>query len=480
MEKRKVDVAVIGAGTAGLGAFHEARKLTENVVITEGGAYGTTCARVGCMPSKLLIAAANAAHDARHATLFGVHAQSLVVNGREVMERVRRERDRFVCSVVDAIDRIPAECRIRGSTRFLSPHRLQVGDGLELEADRIVIATGSRTSVPDFLKSAADRLLESDDVFELEDLPGSVAVFGPGVIGLELGQALSRLGVRVCMFGVSGSIGPIRDEGIRGAALEYFNEEFYLDPKANASQVERVGDGVEVSYRHRDKGEITETFDYVLAATGRRPNVDRVGLEHSGLELDDHGMPDHDPYTMRCGNSHIFLAGDANHETPLLHEASDEGHIAGSNAGRYPDVQPGRRRASLTVVFTEPQIATVGTTIDQVEEQDRHRYGVGEVSFEDQGRSKVIGKNRGRLRLYGERDTGRFVGAEMFGPAGEHLGHLLAWAVQARMTVLEMLAMPFYHPVLEEAIRTALRHLSADLQLGPDIVDACIECGPGT
>lgn len=479
MEQRKVDVAIIGAGTAGLGAYRDARKYTDNLVLIESGPYGTTCARVGCMPSKLLIAAAEAAHDARHAALFGVHANELQINGREVMARVQRERDHFVQSVIESVESIPEHLRIRGHARFVGPGRLRVDDNLEIEAGRIIIATGSRPKVPGFLKEAGDRLVDSDSLFELPDLPGSVAVFGPGVIGLELGQALSRLGVRVSMFGLGGAIGPIQDDAIRAEAGRIFNEEFYLDPDAKVSEVKRSAEGVAITYQHREQGEITETFDYLLAATGRTPNMDRVDIENSGLELDEQGIPQHNPNTMRCGNSSIFVAGDVSNEVPLLHEASDEGHIAGTNAGRYPDVRSTPRRTPLAIVFTAPQIASVGQTSGNLEGREGQSYGVGEVSFANQGRSRVMGKNQGLLRLYGEYGTGLFLGAEMLGPAAEHIGHLLAWAVQNRMTVFQMLEMPFYHPVVEEGVRTALRDLSHNLNMGPQLEDQCMECGPG-
>ena len=491
METRKVEVAIIGAGTAGLGAYREVQKHTANLVLIEGGAYGTTCARVGCMPSKLLIAAADAAHDAQHADLFGVHAQ-VSVAGREVMARVRRERDRFVGFVLDSIERLPAEQRLRGDVRFLGPHLLQVGghqnegergeqggQGIQVEAERIVIATGSRSNVPGFLRAAGDRLLDNASLFELEDLPASVAVFGPGIIGLELGQALARLGVDVRMFGVSGSIGSIQDPRIAEEAKRCFNDEFYLDPKAEVSDVKRTDGGVAVTYKHRQRGEITEIFEYLLAATGRRPNIDRLDIEKSGLALDDKGMPRYDQSSMQCGESHIFIAGDVNNDSPLLHEASDEGHIAGTNAGRFPDVRPGLRRAPLSVVFTSPQIASVGLNISQIEDRYPQGYGVGEVSFEGQGRSRVLGRNRGLLRVYGERGSGVFLGAEMFGPAAEHIAHLMAWAVQSRMTVSQMLEMPFYHPVIEEGLRTALRELNHALGMGPEVENSCLECGPG-
>src|SRR5678816_1015549 len=207
--KNFVDVAVIGAGTAGLAAYRAARASGASAVIIEGGAYGTTCARVGCMPSKLLIAAAEAAHAVHRAPGFGVHADGpLRIDGREVMARVRRERDRFVGFVIGGVENIPAGDRIRGTAKFIDARTLDI-DGRRLTARSIVIATGSRPSVPPILCGLGERLIVNDDVFSWHDLPRSVAVFGPGVIGLEIGQALSRLGVRVVVLGRGGRLGPI-------------------------------------------------------------------------------------------------------------------------------------------------------------------------------------------------------------------------------------------------------------------------------
>lgn len=479
MSDRHVDVAVIGAGTAGLSAYRQARDYAEKVVLIEGGAYGTTCARVGCMPSKLLIAAAEAAHHARHTDTFGVHVDAVRVDGRAVLQRVRTERDRFVGSVLKSVDEIPAEDRIEGTARFEDDHTLLIDDSVRVRADRIVIATGSRTNVVPFLEDAGRRLMTSDDVFEWEDLPSSVAVFGPGVIGLELGQALSRLGVRVRMFGVGGAVGPIQDDEIRTIALQTFNEEFPLDPDATTHGIRETDNGVEITFDDVDGHKATETFDYLLAVTGRRPNVDRLGLENTSLELDDRGVPSFDRYTLQCAGSHIFIAGDANNEIPLLHEAADQGRIAGTNAGRFPDVRVGLRRTPLAVVFSDPQIATAGRTIQQTDERCKGCYAIGSVNFDNQGRSRVMGKNRGLLRVYGEHGSGRFMGAEMFGPAAEHIAHLLAWSAQQRLTVADMLDMPFYHPVVEEGLRTALRDLNHKLKLGPVGPEHCLDCGPG-
>jgi dihydrolipoamide dehydrogenase len=228
---------------------------------------------------------------------------------------------------------------------------------------------------------------------------------------------------------------------------------------------------------------IEERFDYVLAATGRRPNIGTLALENTDLELDQKGIPLHDRHTGRCGSSSIYIAGDVSNDIPLLHEAADEGRISGGNAGRSlrsPDeVRARLRRTPLGVVFTDPQIASVGQNLEEIRKNYNNCYAIGEVSFEDQGRSRVMNKNRGLLRVYGEKGTGLLLGAEMFGPAAEHVAHQLAWVIQLRLTVSEILELPFYHPVIEEGVRTALRDLNHKLHKGPQMPSACLDCGPG-
>jgi dihydrolipoamide dehydrogenase len=461
MKSRKVDVAVIGTGSAGLAAYRAAKKWTPNVVVIEGGPYGTTCARVGCMPSKLLIAAAEAAEAVREAPAFGVMADAPQIDGAAVMDRVRRERDRFVGFVVESVESIPAKDRVRGMATFLDDRRLQVGEDLVIEADRIVIATGSSPGYPRHFAELGDRLLVNDDIFDWQDLPKRVAVFGPGVIGLELGQALHRLGVEVVMFGIDNIVGPLTDPKVRDVAHQAFAEEFYLDPDAQVHRMQRQGDSVIIEFTDKKGRDSMTRVDYVVAATGRRPNVDKLGLENTSLPLDERGVPLFDAHTLRVGDSHVFIAGDATNDKPLLHEASDEGRIAGDNAGRYRDVRPGARRTPLGIVFSDPQIAMIGDTFAEL---DGRNVVIGEVSFENQGRSRVMLKNKGLLRVYADGRNGLLLGAEMVGPRAEHIGHLLAWAHQSELTVADMLALPFYHPVIEEGLRTALR--DACRQLG--------------
>jgi dihydrolipoamide dehydrogenase len=474
----ETDVAIIGAGTAGMSAYRAALAHTSRVLLIESGVYGTTCARVGCMPSKLLIAAADAAHAVANAGRFGVYCERQVIDGQAVMARVRAERDRFVGFVVEAVERWPQAHRLVGEARFIDDGLLQVG-ATRVRAQRIVIATGSSPRVPAaWRRELGERLIVNDDVFGWTDLPRSVAVVGAGVIGLELAQALHRLGVRVRLYSLTEHPGPLTDPVLQRLSHEVFAAELPLSAGLAAIEPRREADGVVVRAVAHDGQTQEERFDFLLAATGRSPNVASLGLEHTSLPLDAHGVPEHDLFSTQVPGHPVFIAGDAAQDRPLLHEAADEGRIAGDNAGRYPDVRMRPRRAPLAVVFTEPQIALAGASHAELL-RDGIAFETGTASFEDQGRSRVIGRNQGAVHVYGERHTGRFLGAEMIGPAAEHIAHLLAWSVQRGDTVQQMLDSPFYHPVVEEGLRTALRQLQRALRMGPPPVERCLDCGPG-
>ena len=232
-----------------------------------------------------------------------------------------------------------------------------------------------------------------------------------------------------------------------------------------------------MTYSEKGEQKVAE-FACLLAATGRRSNLDELNLKEAGVTLNERGMPAFNEATGQIEDKPLFIAGDVSNAHPLLHEAADDGRIAGDNAGSFPVIRARPRRAPLSVVFTDPQIALVGARFSDLDNSTTS-FAVGQVSFEDQGRSRVIGKNKGILRVYGEQGTGVFLGAEMIGPAAEHLGHLLSWSVQHRLTVQQMLDSPFYHPVIEEGVRTALRQLNRELRMGPVPVEGCLDCGPG-
>lgn len=462
MHTHTVDVAVIGAGTAGLAAYRTAHAEGRRAVIIEGGPGGTTCAREGCMPSKLLIAAAHAAHAARDADAFGVRVPEVDVDFDAVMRRVRSERDRFVGFVLRSVDGLASADRVRGWARFTGRSedgRLVIDVAgssrhMRVEARSVVIATGSSDHRLPFEPALGDLVSHAADVFEWTERPERLVVFGPGAIGLELGLALQRLGSEVEVLGLGGFLGPLTDPDVKRAALEAFSRQLDIDPDVEDMEVHREGDEVVVT-RTLAGRRFERRFDHAVVAVGRRPNLDPLDLAALGVR-----QPEIDRETLQLGALPIFVAGDATGDRALLHEAADEGRIAGRNAARFPDVEPGERRTPIGIVFADPQLALVGSPLAAL---DPTRIAIGSADYGDQGRSRVMRENRGWLSVYVDCDTGRMLGAELAHPRAEHLAHTLAWAHQLGLTVHDMLALPFYHPVIEEGLRTALRDARAQL-----------------
>jgi dihydrolipoamide dehydrogenase len=416
------------------------------------------------MPSKLLIAAADAAHAIAAAPLFGVHAGEPRIDGGAVMQRVQRERDRFVGFAVAETEKAPAADRLRGHARFVAPTTLMVDDRIRVEARAVVVATGSSPVVPTPFDAIREHVLTSDDVFELADLPRSLAVIGTGIIALELGQAMHRLGVRTAFFTPFDALGPLSDPEVMAIVRRDLCTELDMRLLTTITAASPGPDGITLRWRDREGKPGEERFEQVLVAAGRRPNVAGLGLEHTGLVLGAGGLPAVDLATAQCGDAPIFFAGDADGTLPLLHEAADEGRIAGANAMLWPKVERHERRTPIAVAFTDPQMALAGV---RYAERPPRCAAVGTVFFDDQGRARVGGRNRGIMRLYADVETGTIAGAEMFGPGMEHLAHLLAWAIQSHITVEAALTMPFYHPVLEEGLRTGLRDLARNLRTAP-------------
>ncbi len=466
MKTINVDVAIIGAGSAGLNARREAEKAGQSWVLIDGGPLGTTCARVGCMPSKLLIAAAEAAHEVGKAHKFGIHVDldTLEVDAEEVFDRVRRERDRFVGFVVSDIEAL-GEKLLRGYARFADETTLIVDNHTTVEAEAVVIATGSTPFVPPILEDFMEdeRVMTSADIFDLHEVPPRLAVIGAGVIGMELGQALGRLGSNVTCFDISERIGFFSDDAVNDTAREAFSEEMTLHLGVPPEKVEATDEGIAITFvPSGDDEAVTEVFSHLLVSAGRRPNVRGMGLEDLDLPRDEADHIISHECSMQIGETPIFIAGDAANHRPILHEASDEGRIAGHNASNYPDVNVAFRRAPMGVAFTSPQMGYVGK---RWEELDADEVVVGEVSYANQGRARVMLRNQGLVRLYANKRDCVLVGGELCGPDVEHTAHLLAWAIQQRLRVPEILRFPFYHPVVEEGIRTALRDLAKQLKV---------------
>lgn len=447
MTRHVADVAVIGAGTAGLAAERHARRRGAETRLIDPGFAGTTCATVGCMPSKLLIAAADAAHGATHADQFGVHTE-VQIRGAEVFERVRRMRDDFARGVRDAIAELPEGVRLQARARFAAPGELTLDTGDMVEARAVVIATGASPNIPKPYEAVVDKVLTNETVFELDDLPASLGVIGAGPLGLELAQAMHRLGVRVEVFDTGDRLAGLPAETSR-VLYDVLSDAFPIhlgcapDPSPHPECVALAWQGG------------SARFERLLLAAGRPPALDALALENAGLDLDDHGTPLFDPCTMQCGDAPVFIVGDANHDRPVLHEASDEGTVAGSNAATWPDISETNRKVPFSIAFTRPETGLIG----DIPEAEDAACVTAEADYGDQGRAKVTGRAHGLVRLHARAEDGRLVGASLCAPDGEHLAHLLAWAIQSHMTASDMLEMPFYHPTLEEGLQPALREI---------------------
>jgi len=349
---KEYDVAIIGAGTAGLTARSQVAKQTDNYVVIDDGILGTTCARVGCMPSKVLIEAANTYHRRLQFEQFGIHgADTLKVDRKAVMRHVRDLRDQFTGGVKKGMQAWESHL-IRKRARFMDANTLDLGDET-IRTKKIIIATGSKPIVPGAWKPHSDYLVDTDAFFELTDLPPRMAVIGLGMVGIELGQALKRLGVDVIGMTLDKAVGGLTDPEIQAYAFDTFADDMTIR-LGNAEILGEEEGGLKVGCNDE-----SWVVDKVLLTMGRRPEVHDMGLEHLGIELDNRGLPPFDPTTFQIEDLPVFIVGDANAMRPILHEAADEGWIAGYNAVAEESTCF-QRRTFLSIAFTEPNICMIG------------------------------------------------------------------------------------------------------------------------
>ncbi len=458
---REVDVAILGAGSAGLFALSQVKRETDNYVLINGGELGTTCARVGCMPSKVLIQVAEDFHRKSIFEREGIDgAEELSIDIPAAMEHVQDLRDVFVDRTLGVTDELDETHLIDGYAKFVSNDTVEV-NGEQIKAKSIIIATGSTPVIPSAWQDFADDVVTTDEFFELEDLPESMAVIGLGSIGLEIGQSLHRMGVKVIGVDQLETVAKLEDEEVNRLAVAVIGKEFPLW-LGQAAILEKIDNGIQVT-----AGENQQVVDKVLASLGRKPNLDNLNLQATDIKLDANGIPLYDPLTMQIGDLPIYIAGDVNADRPLLHEAGHEGRVAGYNAVHHP-VEKFKRKVALGITFCEPNIATAGAQLSELNEED---IAIGEIQFSPVGRALIMGKNRGLLRLYVRKSDGLLLGACMCCVKAENLAHLISWSIQSGMSVFDMLKMPFYHPVIEEALQAALYNVLAQLDIKHDLVE---------
>lgn len=450
---REVDVAIIGAGTAGLYALRAVREATENFLLIDGGKLGTTCARAGCMPSKAAIQVAEDFHRRGMLDRYGVQGgESLSVDVADALRHVRELRDLFVGRVVAGQQERTGDRFVRGMARFVAPTVLEV-DGQTITARKVIIASGSHAYIPKEWQAFRDRILTTEEIFEQQMLPDSLAAIGLGAVGLELGQALSRMGLAVTGIDKAKTVAGLQDPVVNQKAIDIMGQEFPLW-LGNSAELREEGGKLRVI-----AGERSVVVDKALVSMGRVPSVDALGLDALGVPLDARGVPTYDPHTMQIADLPVFITGDAAGHRQLQHEAADDGRIAGYNAVHEP-ATAFKRKTPLAITFCDPNIATVGRAFSEL---DPRGTAIGQVDLAPSGRAIVMGKNKGVVRVYADKSSGRLLGGAMISPKGENLAHLLAWSIEQDLTAFDLLKMPFYHPVIEETLQAAIYSVVKEL-----------------
>ncbi|MCO4847862.1 MAG: FAD-dependent oxidoreductase [Yoonia sp.] len=358
---KDIDVAIIGAGTAGLLARAEGAKVTDSYRVFDPGPLGTTCARTGCMPSKAFLQPAHDYHRrAAFAALGSKGAKDVQAIGAAVLAQTRALRDDLTGGVADGMEDWSETHLVRKAPAFTADGALHAGD----EAFRpraTVIATGTRPVVPqDWRDALGDRLVATEMFFEMPDIPARIAVIGLGPVGLELGQALVRLGASVTGFDPSPMQGGISDPVLQNCLERSIGRDMQI-VQASANPRLAPDGSVTVTW---DRGEIT--VDCVLMAMGRKPNIENLKRERTGVDISEDGHPVLQPGHLNALGTSIYFAGDVSGGPALLHEAADEGRVAGFYAARGKDAVFSRR-VPLGIVFADP--LTAGTTAANLEGQ---------------------------------------------------------------------------------------------------------------
>lgn len=428
-ERYDYDLVIVGSGGAGMAAAIRASELGRTAAVIEGGeVVGGTCVNVGCIPSKNLIEAAHHYHTAR--TRFPGIApcepdlawQEVLRQKREVVEQLRREK---YLAVLDAYEGVTL---LRGRAELLGGSRVRVGER-EVRARKIVVATGARPAMPPIPGLEDAGALDSTTAMELERLPRSLIVLGGGAIGLELGQAFSRFGVRVVVVEAQDRILPTEDPDVSETlrrALEAEGMEIHTGVTVTRVSRDEAGFTLEVQ-NGGTRGELPG--EQLLVATGRRPNTEGLGLEAAGVETDRRGSIRVDEY-MRTSNPDVFAAGDVNGAPAFVYVAALGGGIAAQAAlAELTGEEPIRIDLAATprVTFTDPQVAAVG-----MREDDARAAGlvpkVTSMPVDVLPRAMVSHRRAGVVKLVADATTDRLLGAHIVAP---HAGDIIGEAVLA-------------------------------------------------
>jgi dihydrolipoamide dehydrogenase len=458
------ELLVIGGGPGGYTAAIRAAQRGLDTTLVERDAYGGTCLNYGCIPSKAFITAADVAHRAATAETMGVYADPAVDAAR-----LREWKDGVVDRLTGGVERL-CEANgvelVEGTAEFDGPHTARVAHGGEgrgaetIEFEQCILATGSRpTEIPDF--SFADApVLSSRDALALDRLPDELVVVGAGYIGMELSTTFAKLGTDVTVVELLEDALPGYEPDVTRVVRERAEQvgvDFAFGEAASDWQPADDG-GVIVATESEGEGEGDERSSYradaVLVAVGREPVSDTVNLAAAGLEPDDRGFVPTDDRA-RTERDHVFAVGDVAGEPMLAHVASTEGLVAAEVAAGEPAALD--YQAAPAVVFTDPEIGTVGMTQAEADAAGFDPV-VGSFPFSASGRAMTLGETDGFVRLVADGEAGFVLGGQIVGPDASELIAEVALAVELGATLEDVAATIHTHPTLSEATMEAAEH----------------------
>jgi dihydrolipoamide dehydrogenase len=445
------DLIVIGAGPGGYVAAIRAAQLGLNVACVEDeAALGGTCLRVGCIPSKALLEASERYHEAKHGLLdFGVKTSGVELD----LPRMLAKKTSVVGALTQGVAHLFKKNRVtryHGHGRLLAKGRVVVEgeERTELSATHIILATGSKPATLPGVVLDGDRIGSSTEALSYPEVPPKLVVIGAGYIGLELGSVWKRLGADVTVVEYLDRILPGMDSEIADEAERVFEKQglvLKLGSAVTRASADAQGVTVEIA------GKEPLRCDRLLVAVGRVPNTQGLGLEAVGIELDPRGRIPVDQH-FRTYVEGVYAVGDLIRGPMLAHKASEEGVacveqiVTGFGHVNY-DAIPG-------IVYTHPEIASVGKTEDELREQ-KTPYKKGVFPFIANGRARALGNTEGRVKMLAHADTDRLLGVHVIGARAGDLIAEAAVAIEFGASSEDLARSVHAHPTLAEAMKEA-------------------------
>jgi dihydrolipoamide dehydrogenase len=455
------DLLVIGGGPGGYAAAIRAAQLGREVTLVErngAAGLGGVCLHVGCIPSKALIELAGAAHRTGELAAAGLHADGVAVS----LERFQAWRGELCARLARGVGELLAKGEVRivhGEARFNRPHRVAVRTpddrALFFEFQHAIVATGSCPIDLPGLKVDDERVLDSAGALALTRTPNTVAVVGAGYIGLELGTALAKLGARVTVIEALDRVLPSIDESLTAPVRRRLRA-LGVDVRLRTTAERIEGDSLVVA---GSDGEDRVEAERVIVAVGRIPNTEELGLATAGIPVGAGGLIEVGE-DMRA-TERIAAIGDVVAGPALAHKATAEAAVAAEALSGLPAAFDAR--AVPEVIFTDPEIGTVGLTEDQAREAGLDPV-VATFPLAASGRAGTLDARDGFTRLVTDRATDRVIGVHIVGPHASELVAGGALAIELMASPGDVAATIHPHPTLSEGL-----HEAAALALGHPI-----------